>query len=272
MHFFRDSGVSSVLESLCMPYTLRFSVRCFLALTKKLLFLEVPCRGIGAGIGLSVGALLFYLLVHLAPRWRQNSCLILLALLGANMLSQASRGLMQADWLPSGQHYGTVHSCCLKGPLLAILPSGSNFEVEAYEVEALWQLTEQGEYWADWGVLFELERERREDVWGFGSGFLIEKEFSDWSVTGNLLFIYEWGDDINDELESSTAVQVRYRYSRQFEPAIEVYFGGNTHALGPVMLGQINLGIRKTLNWETGVLFGLDSSSPNRSVRMLLEF
>ncbi len=150
--------------------------------------------------------------------------------------------------------------------------SGSNFEVEAYEVEALWQLTEQGEYWADWGVLFELERERGEDVWEFGSGVLIEKEFSDWSVTGNLLFIYEWGDDINDELESSTAVQVRYRYSRQFEPAIEVYFGENTHALGPVMLGQINLGIRKTLNWETGVLFGLDSSSPNRSVRMLLEF
>ena len=38
------------------------------------------------------------------------------------------------------------------------------------------------------------------------------------------------------------------------------------------MLGQINLGIRKTLNWETGILFGLDSSSPNGSVRMLLEF
>jgi len=42
MHFSRDSCVSSVLESSCMPYTLRFSVRGFLALTRKLLFLDVP--------------------------------------------------------------------------------------------------------------------------------------------------------------------------------------------------------------------------------------
>ena len=42
MHFFRDGCVSSVLESSCMTYTLRFSARCFLALTKKLLFLEMP--------------------------------------------------------------------------------------------------------------------------------------------------------------------------------------------------------------------------------------
>jgi predicted Zn-dependent protease len=50
MHFFRDyrRGLmaptvgSSVLESSCMSYTLRLSARCFLALTKKILFLEVP--------------------------------------------------------------------------------------------------------------------------------------------------------------------------------------------------------------------------------------
>ena len=42
MHFFRDSGVSSVLESSFTPRKLRLSGRCFLALTQKLLFLEVP--------------------------------------------------------------------------------------------------------------------------------------------------------------------------------------------------------------------------------------
>ena len=58
MHFFRDGCVTdfcsckigiqyilyitSVLESSCMTYTLRFYARCFLALTKKLLFLEEP--------------------------------------------------------------------------------------------------------------------------------------------------------------------------------------------------------------------------------------
>ena len=150
--------------------------------------------------------------------------------------------------------------------------SDSKFEIKAYEIEAIWQFTEQGEYWADWGFLFELEREREEDIWEFGAGVLVEKEFADWSLTGNLVLISEWGDDVQDELESRAAVQLRYRYSRYFEPAVEWYSGEDTRALGPVMLGQINLGIRKSLNWEAGVLFGLEESSPNRSVRLLLEF
>ncbi len=41
MSFFRDSGVSSVLESSCIVYTFRHCARCFLALTKKILISEV---------------------------------------------------------------------------------------------------------------------------------------------------------------------------------------------------------------------------------------
>jgi hypothetical protein len=44
-HFYRDCCVGSVLESSCMPYTLRFSARCLFTFTKKLLFLEVPYSG-----------------------------------------------------------------------------------------------------------------------------------------------------------------------------------------------------------------------------------
>ncbi len=40
MRFFCDGRVSSVLKSSCIAYTLRFSARCFLTLTKKSLFLE----------------------------------------------------------------------------------------------------------------------------------------------------------------------------------------------------------------------------------------
>jgi hypothetical protein len=39
MRFFHDGRVSSVLEFLCISYTLRFCARCFLALKKKSLFL-----------------------------------------------------------------------------------------------------------------------------------------------------------------------------------------------------------------------------------------
>lgn len=42
MHFFRDYSVIAVLKASCMRYTLQFSARRFLVLTKKSLFLMAP--------------------------------------------------------------------------------------------------------------------------------------------------------------------------------------------------------------------------------------
>ena len=38
-----------------------------------------------------------------------------------------------------------------------------DFGLQAYEIEARWMLTEQGELWADWGLLFELEKQHKKD-------------------------------------------------------------------------------------------------------------
>ena len=57
---------------------------------------------IGFGIGISVGVLLFYALLPLrGPRGRWVP-MVLLALFGGNMLSQAALNLIQADWLLAG--------------------------------------------------------------------------------------------------------------------------------------------------------------------------
>ncbi len=56
---------------------------------------------IGAGIGSSVGIIVYYLLCNVIPRWSVNAGIILLILIAAGMLSQASLLLIQADWLPS---------------------------------------------------------------------------------------------------------------------------------------------------------------------------
>ncbi len=147
-----------------------------------------------------------------------------------------------------------------------------SFELEAYEIEAKWQLTEQGEFWADWGMLFEVEKEHEEDTWEVATGLIAEKEWGKWSTAANLIVAYEWGSDIDDELESSLGLQARYRYSRIIEPAIEFYKGEETLAIGPALLGQINLGIKRQVKWEAGAIFGLDSESPNRTLRFLVEF
>jgi len=56
---------------------------------------------IGAGIGCSVGIIVYYLFCNVIPRWSVNAGIILLILIAAGMISQASLLLIQADWLPS---------------------------------------------------------------------------------------------------------------------------------------------------------------------------
>jgi hypothetical protein len=146
------------------------------------------------------------------------------------------------------------------------------FEIEGYELEAKWQLTEQGEFWADYGLLFELEKESIEQAWEFSTGLLMEKEWGNWSNTANLIISQEWGNDIDDELETSLSLQTRYRYSRSFEPAIEFYAGEDTQAIGPVFLGQVKLDTTHQLKWEVGLLFGLDEKSPNNTLRIMIEY
>jgi len=147
-----------------------------------------------------------------------------------------------------------------------------SFEIEAYEIEALWQITEQGEYWADWGLVFELEREADENAQEFATGILVEKEWGKWSGTANAFVGREWGSDIENEWETKLNLQARYRYSRAFEPAIEFYSGEDTQGLGPVFIGQVNLGVKRQIKWEAGSIFGLNKDSPNQTLRMLIEF
>ncbi|MEJ2383006.1 MAG: hypothetical protein P8Y54_01255 [Xanthomonadales bacterium] len=148
----------------------------------------------------------------------------------------------------------------------------NDFSVTSYEIEAQRQLTEQGEFWADWGVVFELEKERNADAWEFSTGVLAEKEWGRWSGTANLFLTHEWGNDIADETESRLGLQARYRYSRAFEPAIELYSGQDTRGIGPAVLGQAALGGRRQLRWEAGVIFGVGAQSPDTTLRLLFEF
>lgn len=147
-----------------------------------------------------------------------------------------------------------------------------SFELWGYELEAMRQLTEQGEYWADWALLFELEKQDQLDIWEFSTGILAEKEWGRWSGTANFFISREWGDDINDELETALGLQARYRYSPALEPAIELYKGDNSFGLGPVLMGQINLQGRQKLAWELGAIVGLDQQSPDLTWRFLLEY
>jgi len=149
---------------------------------------------------------------------------------------------------------------------------GQDFRLNRYEVEALWQLTEQGEYSADWGLLFEIEKAHSEDIAEFTTALLVEKEWGRWTGTANLYTTYEFGDDIKSEFETALAMQARYRYAMHLEPAVELYKGQDTLGFGPVILGSHPLGTGRRLRWEAGIIFGLDQPTPDQSFKALLEY
>ena len=146
-------------------------------------------------------------------------------------------------------------------------------QVHGYELELKWQLTEQGEYWADWGLLVEAGASRDIDSYEIATGLLWEKELSShWVAAANFIVEYEYGDDIKNEFEGALRAQLRYRNSVTFDPAIELYLDDKDWAVGPAFLGAIKLSGRKQLRWELGLLFGLDEETPETSLRGGIEF
>lgn len=147
-----------------------------------------------------------------------------------------------------------------------------DFDTNKVEFEAKLQLTEQGEYAADWGLLFEIGRDFENNIGEFAAALLVEKEWGRWVGALNLFLEYELREELANEFETRLASQLRYRFSRYIEPAIELYQGEDTTALGPAIMGDLRLGIAKKLHWELGIMFGLRDSTPEQTLRALLEY
>lgn len=147
-----------------------------------------------------------------------------------------------------------------------------DFDLSAIEAEFKWQLTEQGEYSSDWGLMFELEAERDEHVREASSTLIMLHQWSRWVGTANLTLAYEWGNDIDNEFETAFSGQLRYRYRSALEPALEVYWSDASQGVGPVVSGTQRLGGRKQLMWEFGVILGVDSETPDQTWKFSLEY
>ena len=146
------------------------------------------------------------------------------------------------------------------------------FDVSSYEIEAKWQITEQGEYSTDYGLLFEYDNSNQIDAENISASLLMERQWGKWIGVANLTGIYEWGTNTKHEFETAIAAQARYRYKPSLEPAIELYTGKINKGIGPVLTGEKRLSPGKKLFWEVGVIFGLDNKSAEQTYRTLLEY
>ena len=141
-----------------------------------------------------------------------------------------------------------------------------------YELEFKWQLTEQGEFAFDWGMVFELERETDIDVWEISTMLVSSRDFGKWTGLANLGLVYEWGGGVVAEFETQLRVQTRYRLKEAFEPAIELHMGQDTVALGPAITGLHRISPGRKIRWELGVFLGMDEHSPDQTFKANIEF
>lgn len=188
------------------------------------------------------------------------------------MLAQRENGVSNdlAQRIAYGQ--SVTDNLMLEFYLVGERDSNDDFSLSAYEIEARWMITEQGQYWADWGMLFEVEKEREENNWEITSGVIIEKEFGRTSLTLNAFIIYEWGDTLQDEMETEFRLQYRYRYLEQLQPAIEIYSGEEYLGLGPAFMGVQRFSDQKQLKWEAAFITGVNSESQGHILRVAIEY
>lgn len=175
-----------------------------------------------------------------------------------------------------GQRIAYGHSLSetvmIEGYLIGEKTKTEDFGLQAYEVEIRWMMTEQGEFWADWGMLFELEKQHRSNDWEATTGIMFEKEFGRTSLTLNLFGIYEWGENLQDEIEIEFRLKYRYRWLPQIQPAIEVYSGEDFFGIGPAFMGIQRFDGQKQLKWEAGFITELSNAGRDHSLRLSLEY
>ena len=147
-----------------------------------------------------------------------------------------------------------------------------NFGLQGYELEARYMLTDQGQYWADWGLLFEIEKQHDDQNYEITSGLLFEKEFTRTSLTMNALLVYEWGQTVSNEFETEFRLQYRYRFMPEIQPAIEIYTGEDFVGIGPAFMGQHRFSGIKQLKWELAFISGLNGKSKDHTLRFALEY
>lgn len=139
------------------------------------------------------------------------------------------------------------------------------------ELEGIWQLSEQGEYDSDWGMLFELEIGLERDARELSVGILNSRDFGKFTLLSNALVAVEWGSDINDEIETALAMQLRYRWKPAIEPTIELFMAQDTIALGPGFGGIIRLQGVNQLRWNASALKGFTDDA-DTSIKLELEY
>jgi FTR1 family protein len=162
--------------------------------------------------------------------------------------------------------------------------SESSYTVGEYEWENLFQLTESGKYWADFGFGVEYAHARKStDPNGWELMPIAQKQIGRQLITINIPFTYETGNNADDTWKLGYAWQYKWLGKPSLEFGIEGYgdlgavsnwdpSSKQLHQVGPSLFGKIKTAPGHAWQYQAGLLFGLTTASPEKTLYGNLEY
>ncbi len=168
-------------------------------------------------------------------------------------------------------------------------PPGGSLHYAATTLETYWQLTESGEYWADWGAFAEYSQGHgRGASNSFVFGPLVQKDTAGFFGhrllhTANIFLEREVGPNASPRTGFDVAWQSRLLLDTRFQPGVEIYgviddvgHGGNFNQqgwqVGPVIAGSFRPFPIGKIQYELGYQMGASNAAPNGALRWKFEY
>jgi hypothetical protein len=162
---------------------------------------------------------------------------------------------------------------------------GGKLKYDATEWENIFQLTPQGKYWLDAGLLFAYERPiKHDDPDAVELGVLLQKDVGPLVFVTNTIFSRKIGQNAGKGIGFEYGAAARYPWRREVQFAIEAFgepgrltgfekFSDQEHMIGPFVLGKLNIGrLPGVFKYEVGYLFGLTRGTPDGTVKWTVEY
>jgi hypothetical protein len=162
---------------------------------------------------------------------------------------------------------------------------GAKAGYDAFEWENKFMLTEPNQYFADAGLITEIEipKERRTEGYEFKIGPLFQFDTGVLRWNANLLFERVFHAEDPHVTEMGYQLQARYTVSPALEVGVQA-FGemgkwnhwdardDQNHRIGPAVFGKLKFDGRQAIRYNAAFLFGETHASPRHTFRLQAEY
>lgn len=150
---------------------------------------------------------------------------------------------------------------------------GESFEIEALEWENVFQVSEPGQYFLDYGFFAELTVPLDNgNPFALEAGPMFQKDLGRLTSNLNVLGAVQFGDNAEGGVELGYTGQSRYRSGGAVEVGVQAFGAEDAHLLGPAVFGGGTLSERHQFKWDAAVLAGLTGDAEDFRLRWEIEF